>query len=63
MDRETELMDLTARKAAIIREMEILSTFRGGGPDPAAVARMKADIADLDAQIEALRRGAILRTR
>ena len=37
--------------------MEVLSVFRGGGPDPAAVMRLRAEAADLDERIKALQAG------
>ncbi len=60
---EERLVELNARRATLVRELEILSAFRGGGPDPAAVMRMQAELEDLDAEIAALQQGSVFKPR
>lgn len=60
---EERLIELNARRATLIREMEILSAFRGGGPDPAAVMRMQGELEDVDAEISALQQGSHFKPR
>jgi hypothetical protein len=60
VNRDERRLDLVARRATIIRELEILSVFRGGGPDPAAVMRLRSELADVEAEIAALESGTTL---
>lgn len=57
MNQEVQTIELVLQRATIEREMEVLSVFRGGGPDPAAVMRLRAEAADLDERIKALQAG------
>ncbi len=57
MNQESRTVELVRQRATIERELEVLSVFRGGGPDPAAVMRLRAEAADLDERIKALQAG------